>query len=601
MVLLLAAVGALLLAIVPVESLVASPAWNTSLTISIAERVRLTGAALDVAIDRLGGDAQFQGEPYGVTGTLYSQMAQFDLITNQTKYQSALLRYFQLQDSLNKNFSDPSVSLFNSLKALTSPLNILDWLAPQSQNALAYGHAAVKAYTAYRNPLFLQYAVESWWLGRRRTISPTDLSAGKISGKNFTLTSLCQGARMVGGTFWDDETGQPYVAAAATGYFLVVSALLAEATTDPMYLQAATDSANFIHSHLYNAQGIVQEFITASKSDFNHTSACQVADVHAPTSRGSGLMIEGLSILSSITKNASTQQLLSDLLVAAVPNPAWQGVNGIVSEPGDEGVANAGDMNLLQGLGVAYTRGVINDTLRRYVGDYIAVQFNVVTSFATSNDTNIYSSTWTGPASANFSGGNQTTAIAGLISAIGLPSTSSESTSSSSASPTTSQSPIITTQQPSPAQLGPILGGTLGGLTLLLSILMVLWSSRRRQPEPRAEKFASPASTPDSFRAATIIPFTAHTSLSLPRKTKFDYRASPRTSPAPTSVTNDSEAEPSAHARPAPDGLLGTVHMDDSSASIVFTEQLVRIWNQRIRTPDWVEEREAASTAAQGE
>ncbi|KAJ6506238.1 hypothetical protein C8R47DRAFT_1066389 [Mycena vitilis] len=598
MVLLLAVVGALLLPLVPVQSQVASPAWNTSLTISTEERVRLAGAALDVAIDRLNGDAQFEGEPYGVTGALYSQMAQFDLITNQTKYESTLLRYFQLQESLNKNFSDPS----------------------------AYGHAAAKAYTAYKNPLFLRYAIESWWLGRRRTISATDLSAGKIPGKNFTPSTPCQGASMVGGTFWvrvkmkfqieprtdfaskDDEMGQPYVAAAATGYFLVwvlyphsipnsshsldsVSALLAEATTDSMYLEAAAESANFIHSHLYNPKGLVQELITASKSDSNHTSACQVADVLLPMS--SGLMIEGLSILSSITKNTSTQTLLGDLLVAVIPNPAWQGVNGIVSEPGDEGVANTGDMNLLQGLGAAYTRGVMNDTLRKYVGGYIAVQFRAVTAFATSNDTNMYASTWTGPPSANFSGTNQTTALAVLISAIGLQSTPSTFSSSSSVSPTISQSPIIATQRPSPAQLGPILGGTLGGLTVLLSLLMVLWSSRRRQPEPRAEKFASPASTPDSFRAATIIPFTAHTSLSLPRRTKFDYRASP----VPTSVTNDSEA----HARTAPDGPVLTVHVDDSSASIEFTEQLVRIWNQRIRTPDWLEERDAAPTAAQEE
>jgi hypothetical protein len=60
----------------------------------------------------------------------------------------------------------------------------------------SFGHAAAKAYAAYKDPVFLQYAIESWWVGRRRTISQSDLSAGKIAGKNFTLAKVCEGREL---------------------------------------------------------------------------------------------------------------------------------------------------------------------------------------------------------------------------------------------------------------------------------------------------------------------------------------------------------------------------------------------------------------------
>ncbi|KAJ7917427.1 hypothetical protein B0H13DRAFT_2322371 [Mycena leptocephala] len=361
---------------------------------SAAERIRLAGAAIDIAIDKLDGDGQFDSKVDGVTGNLYSQMAQFDIATNQTKYQDKLGQFLPFQERMNNNFSNPT----------------------------SFGHAAAKAYAAYRDPVFLQYAIESWWVGRRRTISQSDLSAGKIAGKNFTLAKVCEGLTMAGGTFLNDVPGDPGVAGAATGYFLVLSALLAEATPDPMYLQAANESADFIRSHLYSFRGIVQEDITV---DVNSAFACQVANSQ-PSS--SGLMIEGLSILASITNSASTEKILRDLLVAVIPNPDWQGANGIISEPG---------------LRTFYVRNSTNSTLRQYVGDYIAVQFNAVTNLATSNDTNIYGSTWTGPPNANFDGDHQTTALGALLSSIALGTPSSVSSSSSlSPSSTNSPSPV---------------------------------------------------------------------------------------------------------------------------------------------------------------
>lgn len=56
-----------------------------------------------------------------------------------------------------------------------------------------YGYAAARAYMAYKDPVFLQYAIDSWRVGKTYTIFPEDLAAGKITGKNFSLMPACQG------------------------------------------------------------------------------------------------------------------------------------------------------------------------------------------------------------------------------------------------------------------------------------------------------------------------------------------------------------------------------------------------------------------------
>jgi hypothetical protein len=67
-----------------------------------------------------------------------------------------------------------------------------------------------------------------------------------------------------------------------------------------MYLQAAFDTAEFIHAHLYTDSHDVQNGMSARQSDF-----CKVDPSTDPGY--SGVVIEGLSILASISKMASTQ------------------------------------------------------------------------------------------------------------------------------------------------------------------------------------------------------------------------------------------------------------------------------------------------------
>jgi predicted alpha-1,6-mannanase (GH76 family) len=79
-----------------------------------------------------------------------------------------------------------------------------------------------------------------------------------------------------------------------------LSALLAETTGDDIYLEAAKESADFISNHLLNAQHVVQDGISVRAND-----SCALNSEVNQESYNSGLMIEGLAILYSITTNSS--------------------------------------------------------------------------------------------------------------------------------------------------------------------------------------------------------------------------------------------------------------------------------------------------------
>ncbi|KAJ7467427.1 hypothetical protein B0H11DRAFT_2197345 [Mycena galericulata] len=429
-------------------------AMNTTkrpnITTSTVDRVSLAGTALDIAIGRLNAEGQFNGEGTGIAGYLYSQMAEFDIITNQTKYEKTLEQNLDFIQKTRANFSDPTYS---------------------------FGHAAARAYTAYKNPIFLQYALQSWWFGRAYTLSESDVSAGEIATKNFSISGVCQTwnnipETMVGGSFHDPTPtccSSSWIAGTSTGYFLSLSALLAEATSDPLYLEAATQSANFISAHLFGPRPIVQEYILAGSDE-----SCQVIPTTFPsmTPAASGLMIEGLSILYSITNNASTQSLLNELLMAVIPNIDWQGSNGVVAYQ-ISSTETMGDMNLLQGLGAVYTRNSTTAALRQYVGTYIAVQFNAVIDLATTSGTNIYAGSWTGPPSADFLGYNQTAALAALLSAISLTMTSEA-------------------DDAHPSKRAAILVGSLGVVAALTAVV-ALWFLRRYCIGTRSASLGGPS------------------------------------------------------------------------------------------------------------
>ncbi|KAK0482982.1 hypothetical protein EDD18DRAFT_1432721 [Armillaria luteobubalina] len=453
---------------------------NSNITLSKDERIAITSAALEQAVSMLQPNGQFNDSAYDTPGRLYGQMAEFDRLMNQTKYKQTLRQCFALAESISPEFSSTFVSAF-----------------PQKYH-LHYGYAAARAYTAYQDPDFLNLAVTSWNTARRYTISAKQAASGTMDVKQFDLSLSCQGATL--STDSRDTTLNslssgfvfnfslvkvgPNHVQRSTSLFLVVSALLAEATSNKTYLDAAIESANFIQSHLLNPSNIVLDSISSQSdgSDIfdpisSHSNeSCSVYST-LYSSDGSGIFIEGLVILADITRNTSTETLLRNTVVAVATNTLWQGLDGIIA------TTTTGGHYIVRALTALYERNSVSSDFREYIKKYIGVQYNAVIEKATSAGSNVYAIPWTGPARASFLSYNQTVALTALLSAMQL--VDDQPSVKSSNNPTSSRPPTATvTTSPSPPKkntTGAIVGGVMGVLAVFVVTIVYIFLYRRRR------------------------------------------------------------------------------------------------------------------------
>ncbi|KAJ7249654.1 hypothetical protein C8J57DRAFT_1668616 [Mycena rebaudengoi] len=439
--------------------LLTSSTWRKpAIVSSSADRIKLASDAVEEAISHLTSTGQF-------IGRLYEQMAEFDLMTNQTRYRDFIEEKLNTTLGAHAGFG----------------------------NDQAYGHASIKAYAAYKTKEFLDFAIQSWTYNRQYTLSQSDISSGQTPVKAFPLSKVCAEATMAGGTFWSTaDRNNTDITGLTTG----LSALLAEATPeDPVYLQAAIESADFIQAHLINDAKIVSDSVVAAK-DRN----CANNDLRV--SYNSGLAIQGLAVLTSITNNPSTRAFLNELISAAVTFSDWQSYDGIIKDEGGT--------RMVDGLIAAYTRNVTTPELREDIKAYMGVQ----------SGSNIYSGTWPGPSATIFTGLGQTEGLAALLAAIPLePDPSPTGQSSSPPSPTgdnTSPPP----PPPPPTKkvpVGAIAGGIVGGIAVLAAVLLSLWAPRRRRRRNTqdvsipARSQLSPSLIADPFPAPGSLEYTATT------------------------------------------------------------------------------------------
>ncbi|KAJ7884522.1 hypothetical protein B0H13DRAFT_2343640 [Mycena leptocephala] len=544
------------LAVLAAPGIVSSSWRKPNVTLSSAERVTLASAALERSVSAINTDTGFRA-------TVYYQMADFDDLTNQTMYEDQLLGFIS---AATKSQQDPA--------------------KPES-----VGHAAIRAYAAYKNP--------------------ANIASGSVLGKDFPLQLSCQGATMVGGTFETTNSTDPTIAGFASPF----SALLAEATSDPIYLDAALDSADFIMAHLF-AQNLVQSGISAGLKD-----ACALDN--ATNSFNTGLMIEGLAVLYSITNNASTQATLDNLITATISNAEWQTPSGIITQGGSK----RGDKYIVRGLAEAYVRGAISADLRPDVQAYIGVQFNAVVDLATEIGA-IYGGAWTGPPSAIFSQSNQTTAISALLSAIPLKEVIPTSTVSPPSPPSASSSVF---PHPRKTRIDLIVGSVVGGVVLVAIAIGIWFIMRRRRLDTQQMSSgimssATPISVSTLAKFATTVNFqtsgftTSSTEISLDSSArnsiaKFDppltSQASPKspTPPRPSIVKPDpsstlasrycvndqpaqspvDEISPTSFTTSAATAVPSSSLTASSPVELPTTE-LVRLLNERLRGQKWDEE-----------
>uniref|UniRef100_A0A0W0F4H3 Uncharacterized protein n=1 Tax=Moniliophthora roreri TaxID=221103 RepID=A0A0W0F4H3_MONRR len=77
---------------------VPNPAWqNPDITLSLEERVAIAKNAIEKTLSMMvdeNGQLKLEDDNYGAAGRFFSQMAEFDMVTNQTIYKDQLFKFF---------------------------------------------------------------------------------------------------------------------------------------------------------------------------------------------------------------------------------------------------------------------------------------------------------------------------------------------------------------------------------------------------------------------------------------------------------------------------------------------------------------------------
>ncbi|KAK7021125.1 hypothetical protein VNI00_017485 [Paramarasmius palmivorus] len=185
------------------QGLISNPLWsNPNITLKQDVRIAIAKEAIERARVMLDEKQLQNGTYYGATARLYSQMAEFDTLTNQTTYQGQLYQAFEKARYVREDFLDYT----------------------------SYGVAALRAYAAYGNESFIKFAEVAWNSAMSCTMSSEAYQSGQLCNQNVTdLKESCEGAEII--------------------------------TNTTHYLDLATRAADFVLHHLADPQGAIQDSI----------------------------------------------------------------------------------------------------------------------------------------------------------------------------------------------------------------------------------------------------------------------------------------------------------------------------------------------------
>ncbi|KAK7025969.1 hypothetical protein VNI00_015798 [Paramarasmius palmivorus] len=151
-------------------------------------------------------------------------------------------------------------------------------------------------------------------------------------------------------------------------------------------------------------------------------------------------------------------------------NPDHQGADGVIK-------LQFADMSLVRAMLEIYNRNATSSDLRRYIKQYLSVQYNAVMDFGTVPGTNHYANSYIGPPQDQFTSAGQIRSQIVLLGAISL--------YGDGELPVSSQGPRPDPETPHPrfptsVNVGAIAGSIVGGVFLVGAV--VFWLSRRRRP-----------------------------------------------------------------------------------------------------------------------
>ncbi|THV06336.1 hypothetical protein K435DRAFT_849131 [Dendrothele bispora CBS 962.96] len=464
-------------------------------------------------------------------------MARFDQVTNQTVYKDEVEHAF-----VNVGGENPTFSFQTT-----------------------YGYAAIHAYQTYNEINYLTFAEKSWLTASGYAIQlPGQIT---VSGKNSTFGTECNGTSMVGGVFKTATENDLYIGSISTGYFIVLSSLLANVTSNQTYLEAALQSADFIQNHLTNSNNLVIDGIFADTCGPGPNN--QGADISSPNS---GIAIEGLSILTSMTQNDTIQNWMEQTVSSAVLDSSWNNGNGIITENTH--------FNLITGY-VAAFQHTTDNSLRQFAKGYLSIQYNAVLSNAAINGSNSYGDFWTKSQQTSSDSG-RISALTILVNSMALNRT--DDTTNTEPPPST----YTNNGDPSPPSkkniTGIIVGSITGSLGSILGVVAIFIYFRKRHRKDQKHSLHTPAIPTsqylydDSSRANTTSFQEGRSS------TNFGYRSTEthwnlqQSLQDPSPVQQVPPPNPSSvpNQHPVPQGRM-------QGTRALSTEQLVRMLVERMQ------------------
>uniref|UniRef100_A0A0W0F728 Glycoside hydrolase family 76 protein n=1 Tax=Moniliophthora roreri TaxID=221103 RepID=A0A0W0F728_MONRR len=415
-----------------------------NITTPRSERIRRAKAAIDRGLSTFSAPGGSQTINWLGVAQFCIEMADFGVLTGQETYKQTLMSYIPTAERIHPEFA-------------------YSWV----RGGIAFGNAATRAYEAYKDDLFLEYAVKAWNWGRQFTISEENIEAGVIPVKKFELQRTCGNeASMAGGTFEFSTKDGTQLDSWSTG----LSASLYKITANETYLLAARASASFIRSHLYMGQGVVASAILGEVEN-----QCQL--LQDTFGYSTGIVMQGLSLLRSLSSTTEYDELIRDIVIQTSSNAQWHNSDGIMIVPDYSGIY------IPRGLMQVYNT-TSDSSLLSYISAYLSTQYNAVVDYALGNG-DIYARSWSGPSATKFDSVSQTAAISAILATVPLSNDSSATGTAtvSSIFPTFSLSPSTSTAQKLP--VASIVGVVVGGLVFLAAAIVSWCLVRRRLRKSR--------------------------------------------------------------------------------------------------------------------
>ncbi|KAG8912490.1 hypothetical protein FRC02_005962, partial [Tulasnella sp. 418] len=207
-----------------------------------------------------------------------------------------------------------------------------------------------------------------------------------------------------------------YIESTRTVLFMTLSSYLAECTGLRDYKYTALASANCIKTWMLDSA------TTLVKDGLIDPFNAQQQDGWTLSFYLTGLVIEGFSVLASVTNDESWRTLALEISMAAMRYDEWHDSNRILSVACDEdpskNTTERGFKGLLnRGLLVAYERNRSNKLFCNYVRSYINVQLNALLDLA--RHKNSYGVDWRGPYTGPYAHA-QLAAIDTFVAAVGV-------------------------------------------------------------------------------------------------------------------------------------------------------------------------------------